>query len=79
VIAVGYSSQFTVALRWDGTTWQRLAAGNANPSPSTTLAIANVLRRLAHAGAAVWAVGFYYTGTGADSRVQRTLIERYTC
>jgi hypothetical protein len=79
VIAVGYTGQFTQALRWDGTTWQRLAAGNANPSPSTTLAIANVLRGVAHAGTSVWAVGFYYTGTGTDSGVQRTLMERYTC
>jgi len=81
VIAVGYSGQFTHALRWNGTTWQRLAAGNANPSPSTTLAIANVLQGVAHAGTSVWAVGYYYTGTGTgtDSGVQRTLIERYTC
>jgi len=79
VITVGYSGQFTHALRWNGTAWQRLAAGNANPSPSTTLAIANVLREVAHAGTSVWAVGFYYTGTGTDSGVQRTLIERYTC
>src|SRR6266536_3301682 len=75
VIAVGYAGQFTHALRWNGTTWQPLAAGNANPSPSTTLAIANVLLAVANAGGTAWAVGFYYTGTGTDAGVQRTLIE----
>jgi hypothetical protein len=79
VIAVGYSGQFAHALRWNGTTWQPLAAGNANPTPSSTLYIANVLRGVAHAGTTVWAVGFYYTGTGTDSGVQRTLVERYNC
>src|SRR6266545_1445353 len=79
VIAVGFSGRFTYALRFTGTEWQRLAAGNGNPSPSTTLAIANVLLGIAHAGTSVWAVGYYFTGTGTDSGVQRTLIERYTC
>jgi hypothetical protein len=79
VIAVGYSGQFTYALRWTGTEWQRLAAGNANPSPSSTLAIANVLLGVAHAGSTMWAVGYYYTGTGTEAGVQRTLVERYTC
>jgi hypothetical protein len=79
VIAVGYSGVFAYALRWNGTEWQPLAAGNANPSPSTTLAIANVLLGVAHAGTSMWAVGYYYTGTGTDAGVQRTLIERYTC
>ncbi len=79
VIAVGYSGQFAYALRWNGTGWERLAAGNANPSPGSTLAIANVLLGVAHAGSTMWAVGFYYTGTGTDAGVQRTLVERYTC
>src|SRR6266508_404652 len=79
VIAVGFSGRFTYALRFTGHEWQRLAAGNGNPSPSTTLAIANVLLGIAHAGTSVWAVGYYFTGTGTDSGVQRTLIERYTC
>jgi hypothetical protein len=81
VIAVGNSGQFAYALRWNGTTWQPLAAGNGNPSPNTNLAIANVLLGVAHAGGTVWAVGYYYngTGSGSDSGVQRTLIERYTC
>ncbi len=79
VIAVGYSGQFTLALRFTGTEWHQLAAGNANPSPSTTLAIANVLLGVAHASTSVWAVGYYYTGTGTAAGVTRTLIERYTC
>jgi hypothetical protein len=79
VIAVGYSGVSAYALRWNGTTWQQLAAGNANPTPSTTLAIANVLQGVAHAGTTMWAVGYYYTGTGTDAGVQRTLIEHYTC
>jgi hypothetical protein len=79
VIAVGYSGVSAYALRWDGTEWQRLAAGNANPSPSSTLAIANVLLGVAHAGTSMWAVGYYFTGTGTEAGVQRTLIERYTC
>ena len=79
VIAVGYSGVYAYALRWTGTTWQPLAAGNANPSPSTTLAIANDLLGVARAGTSMWAVGFYYTGTGTDAGVQRTLVERYTC
>jgi hypothetical protein len=79
VIAVGYSGVYAYALRWNGTEWQRLAAGNGNPSPSTTLAIANVLLGVAHAGTSMWTVGYYYTGTGTDAGVQRTLIERYTC
>jgi hypothetical protein len=77
VIAVGYSGRFTYALRWNGTGWQPLAAGNGNPSPNTNLAIANVLLGVAHAGASVWAVGYYFSGT--DYGVQRTLIERYNC
>jgi hypothetical protein len=81
VIAVGYSGQFTYAQRWNGTTWQPLAAGNANPSPNTNLAIANVLLAVDHADGTAWAVGYYDNGTGSgtDSGVQRTLIERYTC
>ena len=79
VIAVGYSGQSAYALRFNGTEWQRLSAGNANPSPSSTLAIANVLLGVAHAGSAMWAVGYYFTGTGTEAGVQRTLIERYTC
>jgi hypothetical protein len=79
VIAVGYSGVSAYALRWDGTEWQRLAAGNANPSPSSTLAIANVLLGVAHADTSMWAVGYYFTGTGTEAGVQRTLIERYTC
>jgi hypothetical protein len=81
VIAVGYSGRFTYALRWNGTTWQPLAAGNANPSPNTNLAIANVLLAVAHTDGTAWAVGYYYNGTDSstDSGVQRTLIERYTC
>jgi hypothetical protein len=79
VIAVGYSDQFTYALRWNGTTWQPLAAGNANPSPNTNLALANVLHSVASAGDTTWAVGYYYNGTDSDAGVQRTLIERYTC
>ena len=79
VIAVGYSGQSAYGLRFTGTEWQPLAAGNANPSPSTTLAIANVLLGVAHAGTSMWAVGYYYSGTGTDAGVQRTLIERYTC
>jgi hypothetical protein len=79
VIAVGYSGPFAYALRWTGTEWQPLAAGNGNPSPSTTLAIANVLLGVAHAGTSVWAVGYYFTGTGTDAGVQQALIERYTC
>jgi hypothetical protein len=79
VIAVGYSGQSVYALRFNGTEWQRLAAGNANPSPSSTLAIANVLLGVAHAGSVMWAVGYYCTGTGTEAGVQRTLIERYTC
>jgi hypothetical protein len=81
VIAVGYSGRFTYALRWNGTSWQPLAAGNANPAPNTNLAIANVLLAVAHTGGTTWAVGYYYNGTnsGTDSGVQRTLIERYTC
>jgi hypothetical protein len=81
VVAVGFSGQLTYAVRWSGTSWQRLASGNANPTPSSTLAIANVLRGVAHAGSSMWAVGFYYTGTspGTDAGVQRTLIERFTC
>jgi hypothetical protein len=81
VIAVGYSGQFTYALAWRGTGWQPLTTGNANPSPNTNLAIANVLTAVAHAGGTAWTVGYYYTGTrnDTDSGVQRTLIERYTC
>jgi hypothetical protein len=79
VVAVGYSGVSASALRWTGTQWQPLGAGNANPAPSTTLAIANVLLGVAHAGTSMWAVGFYYSGTGTDAGVQRTLIERYTC
>ena len=79
VVAVGYTGRFAHALRWNGTTWQQLTAGNGNPTPSTTLAIANVLLGVAHAGSSMWAVGYYYTGTGADAGVQRTLIERYIC
>lgn len=58
-----------------------MAAGNANPSPNTTLALANVLLAVAHTEGTTWAVGYYYNGTGSgtDSGVQRTLIERYTC
>jgi hypothetical protein len=77
VIAVGYSGQFAYALRWNGTTWQPLTAGNANPSPNSNLAIANVLLAVDHTDSAAWAVGYYYSGT--DAGVQRTLIERYTC
>jgi hypothetical protein len=79
VIAVGYSGRSAHALRWNGTEWQRLAAGNANPSPSDTLAVANVLLGVAHAGSSMWAVGYYFSGTGGEAGVQRTLIERYTC
>ena len=43
------------------------------------VAIANVLLGVAHAGASVWAVGYYFTGTGAQSGLQRTLVERYNC
>jgi hypothetical protein len=77
VVAVGYSGQFAYALRWNGTTWQPLAAGNANPSPNPTLTIANDLLAVAHTNDTTWAVGFDYAG--ADSGVQRTLIERDTC
>jgi hypothetical protein len=79
VIAVGYSGRFTYALRWNGSQWQPLTAGNGNPTPSSTLAVANVLQGVAHASTSVWAVGYYYTGTGTDAGVQRTLIEHYTC
>jgi hypothetical protein len=79
VIAVGYSGQITYALRFTGTEWQRLAAGNGNPSPSSTLTVANVLLGIAHAGSSMWAVGYYFTGTGTEAGVQRTLVQRYTC
>ena len=81
VIAVGYSGVFAYALRWNETTWQQLAAGNANPSPNTNRSIGNVLVGIAHAGGTAWAVGYYYdgTGSGTDYGVRRTLIERYTC
>jgi hypothetical protein len=79
VIAVGHSGRFAYALRWNGVRWQPLLAGNGNPSPSSTLAIANVLQGVAYAGTSVWAVGYYYTGTGTEAGTQRTLIERYTC
>ena len=67
------------ALRWNGTGWERLAAGNANPTPSSTLAIADDLLGVAHTGSSMWAVGFYYTGSDGEAGTQRTLIERYTC
>ena len=69
---------YPIGYRFTGTEWQRLAAGNGNPSPSCTLAIANVLLGVAHAGTSVWAVGYYFTGTGTGTGVQRILIER-TC
>ncbi|MGH3712406.1 MAG: hypothetical protein ACRDT4_02940 [Micromonosporaceae bacterium] len=75
VIAVGFSGRFAYALRFTGTQWQRLAAGNGNPTPPTDYAIANVLYGVAHAGTSMWAVGYYAT----DDGVQRTLIERHTC
>jgi hypothetical protein len=79
VIAVGYSGQSTYALRWNGTTWQPLSAGNANPSPNPNLATGNVLLAVDHDNSTTWAVGYYNNGTDSDTGVQRTLIERYTC
>ena len=81
VIGVGYSGQSTSAVRWNGTTWEPLAADNAYPSPNTNLAIANVLLAVARTGGTAWAVGYNYTGTdsGTEAGVQQTLIERYTC
>jgi hypothetical protein len=79
VIAVGYSGQSAYALRWNGTSWQPLAAGNANPIPNPNLAIANVLLAVADSDGTAWAVGYYYNGTDTNSGVQQTLIERYTC
>jgi hypothetical protein len=46
---------------------------------SRFLAIANVLLGVAHNGTSMWAVGYYFTATGTEAGVQRTLIERYTC
>jgi hypothetical protein len=52
----------------------RCGHGSGRPDPGVLLGVA-------HAGSTMWAVGYYYagTGTGTEAGVQRTLIERYTC
>jgi hypothetical protein len=75
IIGVGSSGAFAYALRWDGTAWQPVTVGNANPIPDPTRAFTNRLNGVATRGGVTWAVGEFYNAGGTT----QTLVERYTC
>lgn len=78
VVVVGRSKLVTLAARWTGTGWQRVASGNGNTSPQPNRAYGNVLFGVDSAvDGSTWAVGYSYRS--GYSTPQQTLIERYSC
>lgn len=78
VVAVGRSKLLTLAARWTGSGWQRVASGNGNTSPQPNRAYGNVLFAVDSApDGSTWAVGYSYRS--GYSTPQQTLIERYSC
>src|SRR5215475_1041612 len=75
IIGVGWSSSSAYALRWDGTAWQPVTVGNANPTPDPTRAFTNRLLGVTTRAGVTWAVGEFYNTVGTT----QTLIERYSC
>lgn len=75
IIGVGSSGASAYALRWDGTAWQPVTAGNANPTPDPTRAFTNRLKGVTTRSGVTWAVGEFYNANGTTE----TLTERYTC